>query len=98
MGSDRLFLVYCEVAGAPLRERGLAGAFVTCFVPNWDIVEAITAAKMSLVADGYDVLDIDKTLEFVPDDWLAEPEYGQLAAQALATSETKFSSFDAWGH
>lgn len=100
MAKDNVFLVSCELAGdsPPLRLHGYAGAYVTCLVAGSDIREAIWLASEALDEDDYEVVDIYKAVRFVRSEWQDDEEILTLAEQTRADSETRYSTFDTWGH
>jgi hypothetical protein len=100
MVKDSVFLVSCELAGdsLPLRREGYAGAFVTCLVSSQDIREAIWLASEALDEDEYEIVDIYSAIRFDPAEWAGDDEMTSLAAQTRADTETRYSTFDTWGH
>lgn len=61
----RLWIVYAEVSGSEYPN----GAFVECFVPEDEIVAAIVAAKSYFRNSKLEVVNIDRCLEYVSDEW-----------------------------
>ena len=100
MATDGVFLVSCELAGdsLPLRREGYAGAYVTCLVSSSDIREAIWLAREALDEDEYEVVDIYSAVRFDPREWKGDAEMISLAEQTRADTETRYSTFDTWGH
>ncbi len=96
----RVFLVFAELAGTsePFRKDGYAGGFVAAVVPADDIRAAIDAGERALEEDGYEVVDIDKALEFEPDEWGHDEEVMAAAKQTAEDNEIRYTSFDVWGH
>lgn len=100
MAKDDIFLVSCELAGdsPPLRRQGYAGAFVTCLVSSSDIREAIWLASEALDEDEYEIVDIYSAVRFDPLAWTGDEEMLTLAEQTRADTETRYSTFNTWGH
>ena len=100
MTKDSVFLVSCELAGdsPPLRREGYAGAYVTCLVSSSDIREAIWLASEALDEDEYEIVDIYSAVRFDLSEWRGDDEMIALAQQTLADTETRYSTFDTWGH
>lgn len=100
MMKDSVFLVSCELAGEspPLRREGYAGAYVTCLVSSSDIREAIWLASEALDEDEYEIVDIYSAVRFNPVEWLGDDEMIGLVQQTLADTETRYSTFNTWGH
>ena len=100
MTKDSVFLVSCELAGdsPPLRREGYAGAYVTCLVSSSDIREAIWLASEALDEDEYEIVDIYSAERFDPVKWMGDDEMIALAGQTLADTETRYSTFNTWGH
>ena len=99
-GADEVFLVYFELGGgsAPWRDQGLAGGFVTCFVPSNDLRRALDAAEAALVEDGYEVVSIDKVLRYDPEEWEHDEAVRSAVAECCRTQEISYSPFSVWGH
>ena len=100
MPDDSIFLVFCELSGEspPLREKGFAGAFVTCFVLTEDISFAIQEARSILREDGYVIADIDRALRFEAHEWTHDEDVSTFADQVAKSAESAYSHFDVWGH
>lgn len=100
MTKDSVFLVSCELAGEslPLRREGYAGAYVTCLVASSDIREAIWLASEALDEDEYEIVDIYSAVRFDPVEWTGDDEMIALAEQTRADTETRYSTFNTWGH
>jgi len=100
MPNESIFLVYCELSGnsLALRKQGRAGAFVTCLVPSEDIVDAVRRAKIALLEDEYEIVDIEKAMRFDPEDWESDDEITRLAKDMQGDLDVRYSSFSSWGH
>ncbi|CDO36634.1 MULTISPECIES: hypothetical protein [Novosphingobium] len=100
MAKGSVFLVSCELAGdsPPLRREGYAGAHVTCLVSSEDIREAIWLATEALDEDEYEIVDIYSAVRFDAEDWQDDDEMISLAEQTRSDTETRYSTFNTWGH
>ena len=95
-----VFLVYFDLGGgsAAWSEQGFAGGFVTCFVPNDDLLQAVEAGKAALVEDGYEVVSVDKVLRYDPDEWDHDEVVRSAVAECCRTKKINYSPFSVWGH
>ena len=96
----RVFLVYAELAAASekWKAEGYAGGFVVVVVPADDIRTALDLAERALKEDGYEVLDIDKAMEFEPDEWEHDKDIGDIAKQSAVDGDIRYTPFEVWGH
>ena len=62
---SRIWIVYSEIRSSEFSN----GAFLECYVPEDDIVNAICSAKIFLKNMGVSVIDIDKCIEHIEDEW-----------------------------
>jgi len=96
----RVFLVYAVLgaSSAKFKDEGIAGGFVTAVVPADDIRTALDAGEHALREDGYDVVDMDKALQFEPDEWEHDQEVTRSAKQTIEDGEIRYTTFRVWGH
>ena len=95
-----MFLVFAELGSASekLKSEGYVGAFVTAVVPADDIRTAIDLGERALLADGYEVIDIDKVLRFDPEEWGHDEEVTAAATESAIDQELRYTTFNVWGH
>lgn len=95
-----VFLVFFELSGrsARFRSEGYAGGFVTCIVSSKNIRQSIEIAENALIADEYEIVDIEKAMRFDPEDWQHDAVIPDLVKATSEDGETRYSEFDVWGH
>lgn len=95
-----VFIVSAELSAtsAPLRERGLAGAFVHCYVWAQDIRQAIDLAESALAHDDYNITCLESATIYESEAWDHAPEVQKECEQVQLDHETRYSDFSSFGH
>jgi hypothetical protein len=95
-----MFIVFLELDGKSkaFQEAGICGGFVTCAVPETDIIEAVKRAKNCLKEDGYVIVDVEKALRFNQLEWEHDQNIVDLVEKSEADDEVGYSDFEVWYH
>lgn len=79
-------------------EEGLAGGFVTCYLPAIDMISAIKLSVEQLEDDGYTIASIDKAERYDPEEHGEHEEIRTFAEQSKLRAELVYGPFNVFGH